>query len=108
MTTPSQPSPENMQLIGAELALRWPDGTEHYIPVEQLRAASPSAENVGESDLFGRIRGADPRTRFPGVAVEDWEVVGNYAIRFRFSDGHQTGLYSYAYLFQLGEELSGR
>ena len=95
--------PTDVKLIGSEVALRWPDGREDYHLMEVLRAASPSAENVGESDLFGRIHGADPRTEFPGVEVLRFEFVGNYAIRFIFSDGHQTGLFSYSYLRELAE-----
>jgi DUF971 family protein len=37
------------------------------------------------------------------VTVNSWEQVGNYAIRFDFSDGHKTGLYSYDFLRQLAE-----
>ena len=59
----------------------------------------------GEPDLFGNIRGGDPRTHFPGVRVEDWEWVGNYAIRFIFSDGHQSGLFPFGLLRSLGEEV---
>jgi DUF971 family protein len=35
------------------------------------------------------------------VAVTGWERIGNYALRFDFSDGHRTGLYTYEYLLQL-------
>ncbi|MDB6115234.1 MAG: hypothetical protein JWQ62_2179, partial [Lacunisphaera sp.] len=39
---------------------------------------------------------------FVGVEVTGWERIGNYALRFEFSDGHRTGLYSYELLRQLG------
>lgn len=71
--------------------------------MEKLRAASPSAENVGEPDIFGKIHGGDPRTEFQGVTVTGFEEIGRYAVRFIFSDGHQSGLYSYAYLQALGD-----
>jgi DUF971 family protein len=48
--------------------------------------------------------GGSGQRSFPGVTVTGWERVGNYAIRFEFSDGHRTGLYSYALL----RELHGR
>ena len=73
--------------------------------MESLRALSPSAENVGEPDIFGRIHGGDSRTEFPGVTVTGYEIVGRYAIRFIFSDGHQTGLFSFPYLLKIGDEL---
>ena len=104
--TRTHPAPADIQLIGHEIALRWPNGTEHYLPMEFLRARSPSAETRGETDLFGRQIGGDSRTEFPGVRVSAFEWVGTYAIRFIFTDGHNTGLYSYAYLWDLGEERS--
>ena len=95
--------PENISLIGAMVAIRWSDGQEQFLSMEKLREASPSAENVGEPDIFGKIHGGDPRSEFPGVTVTDFEEVGRYAVRFIFSDGHQSGLYSYAYLQALGD-----
>jgi len=92
------PPPESIQLIGDTVAIRWVDGQEDYFPMEKLRALSPSAENVGEPDIFGNIHGGDSRTEFPGVVVNDYEYVGRYAIRFIFSDGHGSGLYTFAYL----------
>ncbi|MCR6656296.1 MAG: DUF971 domain-containing protein [Opitutus sp.] len=95
-------SPANIQLIGHEVAIAWEDGAETYHPFEALRAASPSAETQGERDILGNQYGGDGVKHFPGVEVLGWERVGNYAIRFDFSDGHRTGLYSYAYLRKLG------
>ena len=56
-------------------------------------------------DCLGQTHGGDARTRFPGVTVEGWEIVGNYAVRFDFSDGHRTGLYSFDYLQDLAREM---
>ena len=92
-------------MIGDMVAIRWADGREDYYPMETLRALSPSAENVGEPDIFGNIHGGDPRTEFPGVTVTGYEFVGRYAIRFMFSDGHNSGLYSFPYLLKIGDEL---
>ena len=72
--------------------------------MEMLRKLSPSADNIGEPDIFGNIHGGDPRTEFPGVTVTDHELVGRYAVRFIFSDGHNTGLFTYEYLRKLGDE----
>ena len=94
-------TPSNIQLIGNEVAIVWGDGTETYYPTEALRAASPSAQNIGERDILGNRYGGDGPKTFPGVTVTGWEQVGNYAIRFDFSDGHKTGLYSYDYLREL-------
>lgn len=97
------PVPVELQLIGSEVALRWDDGRESYIPFAMLRAASPSAEVRGERDIFGQLYGGEKPRNHAGVQVTGWEKVGNYAIRFDFSDGHRTGLYSYELLRGLGE-----
>ena len=97
-------SPADIQLIGRELAIRWEDGAESYISVPDLRTASPSAEVRGERDIFGRNYGGENAGKHLDVDLNGWDKVGNYAIRFKFSDGHQTGIYSYDYLRTLGEE----
>jgi DUF971 family protein len=100
-------TPVRVQLIGDEVAIAWSDGLETYLKGEFLRAASPSAENMGERDVFGRhYGGAGPRN-FSGVRVLSWDRVGNYALRFEFSDGHRTGLYSYDYLRKLSPPTPG-
>lgn len=94
--------PTNIQLIGDEVAIAWSDGTESYLSFEALRAASPSAENQGERDILGvRHGGLSGPVSFRGVRVVGWNKVGNYAIRFAFSDGHGSGLYAYDYLRSL-------
>jgi DUF971 family protein len=97
--------PEDIQAIGDEIAIRWSDGSEDFFPMERLRAWSPSAENMGEQDLLGKTYGRDARKHFPGVRVNGWQVVGSYAIAFTFTDGHKTGIYSYAYLKHLSQML---
>ena len=92
----------NVQSIGDEIAISWSDGMESFLRHDALRAASPSAENQGESDVFGNRYGGSPAASRAGVRVTGWEPVGNYAIRFEFSDGHRTGLYTFDYLRKLG------
>lgn len=94
-------NPKQIQLIGNEVAISWSDGLESYYTGEFLRAASPSADNLGERDIFGNQYGGDGPRHFPGVTVVNYEFVGNYALRFDFSDGHRTGLYTYDYLRRL-------
>ena len=96
-------SPADIQIIGTEVAIRWDDGKESFISFATLRAASPSAEVKGERDIFGHQYGGEVPKNFVGVEVTGWERIGNYAIRFDFSDGHRTGLYNYELLRQLGE-----
>lgn len=95
--------PTNIQLIGSEVAIAWSDGSETYTTFERLRSASPSAENQGERDILGvRHGGVSGPVSHAGVRVLGWDKVGNYAIRFSFSDGHRSGLYAYDYLRSLG------
>ena len=94
--------PANIQVIGQEVAIRWSDGAEGYFPFARLRAASPSAETQGEQDILGQRHGGHAPRSHEGVQVLGWEQVGNYAVRFFFSDGHRTGLYTYDYLRRLG------
>jgi DUF971 family protein len=96
-------APVDVQLIGQEVAIAWSDGAETFITFERLRAASPSAETQGERDILGQRYGGNGPRNFPGVQVLGWERVGNYAVRFDFSDGHRTGLYSYDYLRKITE-----
>jgi len=100
-------TPRDIQLIGEEVAIAWSDGAETYFTSEALRAASPSASNQGERDIFGHQYGGDGPRTFPGVRVTGWTLVGNYAVRFEFSDGHNTGLYTFDYLRQLAAPDSG-
>lgn len=94
--------PLNIAAIGNEIAIAWSDGTESFIPMEKLRAASPSAENTGEHDLLGNKYGGTDQEHFPGVTVKRWNMIGGYAVQFDFSDGHCTGIYPYDFLKSLG------
>lgn len=96
-------TPSDIQLIGAEIAIRWSDGEESYVTFAKLRANSPSAEVKGEHDIFGQKYGGESAKSHAGVTVLGWEKIGNYAVRFDFSDGHRTGLYTYELLRELGK-----
>jgi len=89
------PSELRVREAGKALRIAFADGFAATIPAERLRAASPSADKR--------------RAPLPpgGVAIAGAETVGNYAARFTFSDGHDTGIYSWALLRKLaGEEAS--
>jgi DUF971 family protein len=80
------------------LELTYDDGKSHRLACELLRVFSPSAE----------VRGHGPgqevlQTGKKDVTIVSIEPVGNYAIKPVFSDGHDTGLYSWDYLYDLGE-----
>lgn len=94
--------PNNIAAVGNEIAIVWDDGTESFIAMDRLRALSPSAENIGERDLLGVQYGGTDRKDFTGVTVTGWHIIGGYAVQFDFSDGHDTGIYSFDYLRGLG------
>ena len=101
MQKPDMDAPVNIQFIGEEIGIVWADGSESYYPMSYLRANSPSAETRGEVDILGKRHGGHEPRDFPGVQVVGWEFIGNYAVRFAFSDGHGTGLYSWEYLREI-------
>lgn len=81
-----------------KLEVRFDNGVAFNIPAELLRVESPSAEVQGHSAGEKKIvfNKAD-------VSIKAIEPVGRYAVRLIFDDGHQTGLYQWDYLYELGE-----
>ena len=80
------------------LRVAFDDGGTFDLPAELLRVMSPSAEVQGHS--------AEERVTVPGkraVKIVRLEPVGTYAARIVFDDGHDTGLYTWTYLRELGE-----
>lgn len=98
--------PADIQLIGDELCIRWQDNSESYFPAEFLRLHSPSAQNIGEKDIFGAQYGGDGRKDFSGVVIKGWDLQGNYGLRPLFSDGHSSGIFSWSYLKALEAKLT--
>jgi DUF971 family protein len=85
------------------LAVVFDDGQSFTLPAELLRVMSPSAEVQGHSP--------EQRVTVPGkkaVSILRLEPVGNYAVRIVFDDGHDTGLYVWGYLRELGEHQEDR
>ena len=93
---------ENIQLIGQELALRWSDGEESYLPQEFLRRACPCATCGGEPDVLGRVVRPEVTYTRGSFELVGWDLVGGYAIQPRWRDGHGTGIYPFGYLRRLG------
>lgn len=93
--------PQNITLHGQSktLEIGFSEGGHFQIPFELLRVYSPSAEVQGH--------GAGQETLQTGkrhVTIEGIEPIGNYAIQIRFSDGHDTGLFTWEYLYRLGSQ----
>jgi len=99
------------------LTVTWEDGTTGFYPVVYLRRYSPSAE----ARMLREELESNPLAVLPSSAVSrgggggggealtiiDAELMGNYAVRLKFSDGHETGIYSWEYLRQIDPSRSG-
>ena len=91
--------PLDIQRIGEELAIKWDDGSENYIPLEKLRRACPCAGCKGESDIMGNLyKGPDQPLKPSAFELRGLALVGTYAIQPIWADGHATGIYSFDYL----------
>lgn len=93
--------PQNVQVIGAELAIQWNDATESYLPLERLRRACPCASCGGEPDVLGNV--VRPHLTYTPASFElrRWDFVGGYALQPLWADGHGSGIYAYQYLRRL-------
>ena len=101
----TRPWPVELRLKKAEklLEVEFDDGRRFRLPAEYLRVESPSAEVQGH--------GAGQKVLVHGrahVGIIGLEPVGNYAVRITFDDLHDTGIYSWPYLHQLGVEQDRR
>lgn len=84
------------------LAIRYDNGDAFEIPFELLRVDSPSAEERGHGPAERTIGGKKQ------VGVTRAEPVGRYAVRIVFDDGHESGLFSWDYLHELGRDKTKR
>jgi DUF971 family protein len=89
------------------LAVEWADGATSYYSIAYLRRMSPSAETrqLREQIASNPLTVLPARAATGPLVATDAELVGNYAIKIRFSDGHQTGLYSWEYLRSIDPEV---
>ena len=81
------------------LEIDFDDGSSFALPAELLRVESPSAEVQGHVPSQ-KVTLAGKRT----VGIASLEQVGNYAVRIVFDDGHDTGIFSWPYLYRLGRD----
>jgi DUF971 family protein len=98
-------TPTDIKLRRAEnvLEVSFTDGSVFRLTAEYLRTQSPSAEVQGHRPeerqlVFGK----------KDVAITGVVPTGNYAVRLLFSDGHDTGIFTWDYLYALGQEFSVR
>ena len=103
--TSDAPWPSELRVFKAEgrIEIDFSDGKSCSLPAEYLRVESPSAEVQGH--------GPGQKTLVTGrahVGIIALEPVGNYAVRITFDDLHDTGIYSWTYLYELGVEHETR
>ncbi len=99
MQTPPKPPPESLTVHARSrvLELRWPDGAHFRLPFELLRVYSPSAEVQGHGPGQEVLQTGKREVEITALAP-----VGNYAVQPRFSDGHESGIFTWGYLHHLG------
>lgn len=98
---PDTPTPSSLTVHSQSkvLEVAFSDGAQFRLPFELMRVYSPSAEVQGHGPGQETLQ-----TGKREVEITEIESVGNYAILPRFSDGHDTGIFSWAYLYELGTE----
>lgn len=106
MATPMITRPKHLDIKRDQgMTVEWEDGTTTFYPVSYLRKWSPSADAKKMREDAGR----NPLAILPSNLVSDGEpltitdakFVGHYAVKLVFSDGHDTGLYSWEYLREI-------
>ncbi len=98
-----KPTEISLHKLSRILELSFEDGSNFKLPIEYLRVYSPSAE----------VQGHGPGQEVLQIGKQDVNVdriepIGHYAIKLAFDDNHDTGIYSWSYLYQLGIEYDER
>ena len=98
-----KPTEINLHQVSRVLELTFEDGSNFKLPAEYLRVYSPSAEvqGHGPGQEVLQIGKQD-------VAIDSIEPIGHYAIKLIFDDNHDSGIYSWEYLYQLGVTYDDR
>ena len=97
--TRPQPTALTVHQASRHLEVAYDDGKVFRIPFELMRVYSPSAEVQGHGPGQEVLQ-----TGKRGVGIDAIEPVGHYAVQPRFSDGHDSGIFSWDYLYRLGAE----
>jgi DUF971 family protein len=96
-TSTARPTAITLHQTSKVLEIAFDDGAHFHLPFELLRVYSPSAEVQGHGPGQEVLQ-----TGKRAVEIQDLTAVGHYAVQPRFSDGHDTGIFSWAYLYELG------
>jgi DUF971 family protein len=97
-TTP-MPTALTVHQASRVLEVAFDDGAHFRIPFELMRVYSPSAEVQGHGPGQEVLQ-----TGKRGVGIDEIQAVGHYAVQPRFSDGHESGIFSWDYLYHLGRD----
>jgi DUF971 family protein len=100
--------PVDIQQIGQELAIKWDDGSENFVSLENLRRHCPCAGCKGEVDIMGNVYKNPPQPLTP-AAFQLIRIVsvGGYAVQPTWADGHNSGIFSFDYLKRVAELPGG-
>ncbi len=96
-----QPTALTVHQASRVLEVVFDDGAQFRIPFELMRVYSPSAEVQGHGPGQEVLQ-----TGKRDVGIEEIQAVGHYAVQPRFSDGHDSGIFSWDYLYKLGSEAT--
>ena len=96
-----QPTALTVHQSSRVLEVAFDDGAAFRIPFELMRVYSPSAEVQGHGPGQEVLQ-----TGKRQVGIDDLTAVGHYAVQPRFSDGHDTGIFSWDYLYKLGRDAT--
>lgn len=102
-SAPARPTEIRFRKAEKILDITFDDGTRYAYPAELLRVESPSAEVQGHGPGQKQIVAGRRQ-----VSILEIEPVGHYAIRLIFDDLHETGIFSWAYLLELGAQMEQR
>ena len=101
--------PIDLQPIGNELAIKWENQSESFIPLETLRRYCPCAGCKGEVDVMGNLhKGPDIPLGPLSFQLRKLSYVGGYGIQPVWGDGHATGIYSFDYLKKIDEAQTAK
>ena len=98
--TAGAPTPQSITLHGKSRVLEvvFSDGAQFRIPFELMRVYSPSAEVAGHGPGQEVLQTGQREVTITALAP-----IGNYAVQPQFSDGHESGIFSWSYLYELGQ-----
>lgn len=92
---------EECAVVGKELALKFSDGREAFLPIAMMRRACPCAACQGEPDALGRVMRPMVNHGPNAFDLKKIEIVGGYGIQPTWKDGHSSGIYTFDYLMRL-------